>query len=244
MKPVRDDVDFGTIGRETLPDRIAERILALIEEKHLLPGDRLPPERELAEMMGVSRPALREALRALSMMKIVENRQRAGTYITSLEPEQLVEHLEFVFSLDDSTYLVLLEARKVVEPGLAKIAAGKISDQNIQDLESCLERSLRSFNDPQAFLRTDLELHQIICDIAGNAILSRFMASIVKLGTHSRYRTVMIPDVRDKTIDDHQRIVAALKARDPQLAYQAMTDHLEHVENRLKEEMLKEDQDE
>lgn len=244
MKPTRDDVNFGTIERETLPDKIVDRILALIEEKHLLPGDRLPPERELAELMGVSRPALREALRALSMMKIVENRQRAGTFITALEPEQLVEHLEFVFSLEDSTYLVLLEARKVVEPGLAKIAAGKISDQNIKDLEDCLEKSLKSFDDPHAFLQADLELHQIISDIAENPILNRFMASIVKLGTHSRSRTVMIHDVREKTIDDHQRIVAALKARDPQLAYQAMSIHIEHVESRLRDEMLKEDQHE
>lgn len=235
MKEPKKDVNFGVIERETLPNKIADRILALIEERRLRPGDRLPAERELAETMGVSRPALREALRALSMMKIVENRRRAGTYITSLQPEQLVEHLEFIFSLDDSTYLDLIEARKVVEPGLAEIAALKISEEGIHRLESCLERARGNIDNPHEFLENDLELHQIISDAAQNSILFRFMASIVKLGTLSRKRTNEVRNMRMITIDDHQHIVTALKARDAKAARLAMKEHLDHVEQYLRE---------
>src|SRR5450759_795463 len=97
------DVQFGTFERNSLSEQIADRILQMIKDRQLHPGDMLPPERELAEMMGVSRASLREALRALSIMNIINNRQGSGTYITSLHPEHLVEQLEVVFALDDST---------------------------------------------------------------------------------------------------------------------------------------------
>ena len=108
-------VNFGTLQKEALSEKIAERLLSLIKEKQLKPGDRLPPERELAVSMGVSRPSLREALRALSIMHIIENRQGSGTYITSLQPETLVEHLDFIIALNDSSFLDLFEARKILE---------------------------------------------------------------------------------------------------------------------------------
>src|SRR5512146_521879 len=92
---------FGPFEKDVLPKKIATRLLSLIKEKHLRPGDKLPPERELAVMMQVSRPSLREALRALSIINIIEIRQGDGTYVTSLEPELLIEPLDFVFSLDD-----------------------------------------------------------------------------------------------------------------------------------------------
>lgn len=235
MTETTNEVDFGTIERSGLSDRVADRILTLISERHLKSGDRLPPERELALLMGVSRPIIREALRALSYMKVIENRQRAGTFITSLKPEMLVEHLEFVFSLDDSTYLELLRARKVVEPGLAELAAQNISDEELGRLVILDEKSSEQINNPEAFLQTDLELHAIITSAAHNMMLSRFMASIVKISIHSRRRTNTFVDVRQHTINDHHRIVSALRARDPQAARQAMLDHLSAIEQRLME---------
>lgn len=127
--------DFGIFNRDPLADKVAERLIDLIKDQQLHPGDSLPPERELAEMMGVSRLVIRSALHALSIMKIVENRKKAGTFITSLEPEQLVEHLEFVFSLNDSTYLDLLKVRMVVKPALAEFAARNVTNENIRKLE-------------------------------------------------------------------------------------------------------------
>ncbi|MCB0176501.1 MAG: FadR family transcriptional regulator, partial [Anaerolineae bacterium] len=96
---------------------IARRLMTLLKEKQLKPGDKLPPERELAAMMQVSRPSLREGLRALSMMNVLEIRQGDGTYVTSLDPELLVEQLSLVLALDDSTLLQLFEARKILEVG-------------------------------------------------------------------------------------------------------------------------------
>src|SRR4051812_24122695 len=83
-------IPFGTVTRDALPDQIAARVIALITERHLNPGDRLPPERELAQAMGVSRSSLREALRALSLLGVTEMRQGDGTYLTALDPDALM----------------------------------------------------------------------------------------------------------------------------------------------------------
>ena len=122
---------FGVFERDGLPERIAARLISLIGERQLRPGDKLPPERDLAATMQVSRPSLREALRALAMLNIVEIRQGSGTYVSSLKPEVLIEHLDFVFALDDSTFTELLEARQMLEPGLAAAAATQCDRRGI-----------------------------------------------------------------------------------------------------------------
>ena len=123
------DVPYEELRKDVLSERIAHSLLNLIKEKQLRPGDRLPPERELAAMMKVSRPSLREALRALQIMNIIDNRQGSGTYITSLEPERLIEHLDIIFTLNDTTYSELFEARKILEAGVAGLAARDITDE-------------------------------------------------------------------------------------------------------------------
>lgn len=230
-------VNFGRFEKEILSEKIAERILSLIKERQLRPGDSLPPERELAALMAVSRPSLREALRALSIMNVIEHRHGSGTFVTSLEPELLVEHLELIFTLHDNTYLNLLQARKVLEAGLAELAAASISDAELTKLEDCLTRSAQSIDDPEAFLQIDLELHKTIADAARNDILRRIMAGLARLVLYSRRRTSVLPEVRNQTLRDHRAIVTALKARDPRAARQAMLDHLNHVEEGLKKVM-------
>ena len=90
---------FGPVKKNAIAEEIIARLLGLIRDRQLQPGDKLPPERELAAMLGVSRPSLREALRALSVMNVLEMRQGDGTYVSSLEPDLLVEHLGFVLSI-------------------------------------------------------------------------------------------------------------------------------------------------
>jgi GntR family transcriptional repressor for pyruvate dehydrogenase complex len=226
---------FGTLEKDVLPDKIVDRLLTLIKEKQLNPGDRLPAERELAAAMGVSRPSLREALRTLSIMKVIEIRQGSGAYVTALEPRQLVEHLDFVFALDDSTFLQLFDARKILEVGIAALAARSISDEEITRLEDCLAESIQAAHDPQAFLQADIKLHSLITDAAHNPILSRIMASLNQLGLASRRRTADLPGVIAQSIEDHRHIVNALKSRNPDLVRQMMLQHLDHVEQKLKQ---------
>jgi GntR family transcriptional regulator, transcriptional repressor for pyruvate dehydrogenase complex len=226
---------FGAVKKNAISEDIVANLLSLIRERELRPGDKLPPERELAAMMQVSRPSLREALRALAIMNIIEIRQGDGTYVTSLEPNLLMAHLDFVFALTDATFLELFEARRILEPGIAAIAAARISDAEIAGLEECLARSVEQIDNLDAIAAMDLEIHERIARAAGNSILQRFLASLSQLGKVSRQRTVALPGLAHQAVQDHQRIVAALKRHDAAAAAAAMLDHLRRVEGELKQ---------
>src|SRR5690606_1275665 len=210
MKVQASDSLFGTCKKSSISEDIVENLLTLIRERELHPGDKLPPERELAAMMQVSRPSLREALRALAIMNVIEIRQGDGTYVTSLEPKLLMAHLDFVFALTDATFLELFEARRILEPGIVAIAATRITDEEIAALEACVARSIDLVDDHAAFVQADLEMHERIAKAAGNTILERFMASLSQLGKESRRRTVALPGVTRQSVQDHLAIVDAL----------------------------------
>lgn len=226
---------FDEVKRSVLAEDIAGKVLELIREKRLEPGDKLPAERQLAAIMKVSRPSLREALRALSLMNIIEIKPGSGAYVTSLEPKLLVEHLDFVFSLDDSTFLQLFEARKILEVGIAGIAATHISDAELEVLEREFEKAESCIDNPTEFLDADIRLHEMIAKAARNPILERFMVSVSRLGRASRARTAEAEDVRYQTLEDHRAILDALHARDRTMAENAMLSHLAHIEKRLRE---------
>lgn len=233
MKSNAADSLFGTFKKSSISEDIVENLLSLIRERELRPGDKLPPERELAAMMQVSRPSLREALRALAIMNIIEIRQGDGTYVTSLEPDLLMAHLDFVFALTDATFLHLFEARRILEPGIVALAAVNITDEELTALDQCIARSIELVDDHAAFAEADLEMHELITKAARNTILERFMASLTQLGKVSRRRTVELPGVARQSLQDHIVIAAALKQRDPDAARAAMLNHLRHVEGEL-----------
>jgi GntR family transcriptional repressor for pyruvate dehydrogenase complex len=229
---------FRTISKSAVAEGIVAQLLSMIREKKLRSGDKLPPERDLAVMMDVSRPSLREALRTLSVMGVIELRHGSGIYVTALEPARLVEHLDFVFSLDDSTYLQLFETRKALEPPICALAAQRITDAEVAQLEECLSRSRMGLTDYEAYLQADLDLHEIIVNAACNPLLQRFMSSLRSLGKASRARTATLPGIVEQTIQDHQSIIQALREHQPEAAHLAMLVHLEHVEERLKQEPI------
>lgn len=233
----------GAVHREAVSEQITERVLSLIREKQLKPGDRLPPERELSALMGVSRATLRESLRSLEMMNIVELRHGSGTYVTSLEPELLVERFDLVFSLNDNSFLNLIEARQVIEPGATALTAQRATNEDLAMLDELLTRSWRCLHtSPGDFPVLDIEFHTRIAELSGNALLSRIMQAVAGLGIASSKRTtrrdgggVSVKGV-ERAVTAHQSITEAIKTRDPELARQRMFDHLRAVEQTLRGE--------
>jgi GntR family transcriptional repressor for pyruvate dehydrogenase complex len=220
---------YAVVDRSTLPEEIARRLLDLIRAEHLRPGDKLPAERELAAAMHVSRPVLREALRALAIMKVVEIRQGAGTYITALEPQQLVSHLDFVVSKDPVALAQVIEARWVVEVGNVRLAAERIDDADIERLDVLLADLRAAVGDADRFSTLDIAFHDAICAAAGNFLLGQFMAIVNTLAKVSRERTGASRSARERALADHSAIVEALRRRDASDAARAMGTHLDHV---------------
>jgi len=225
-------IPFGTVTRDALPDQIAARVIALITERHLKAGDRLPPERELAQAMGVSRSSLREALRALSLLGVTEMRHGDGTYLTALDPDALMRPFGLVLALSDGQMQELFEARRVIEPGLAALAAARADGETLEALRLCVGESAATVEDEEAFMRADLELHSLIARAASNSILWHVIGSISGMGIASRRRTNPLPGLREQSAEDHREIVDAIEARDPAAAAAAMLRHLENVQNR------------
>lgn len=219
--------------RSTLPEEIAQRVLALIRAQELRPGDRLPAERELARRLGVSRPVLREALRALALMKVVDIRHGTGSYVTSLEPRQLISHLDFAFSSDETALAKVFEARRVVESGNVRFAARRASDEELDRLAALLGQLELAIDDPERFSEADIAFHDAICRAADNFMLAQFMTIVDTLGKVSRQRTGRQRRVRATAVRDHRLILDGLRARDPDAAERAMRGHLDHIEATL-----------
>lgn len=236
------DLFQGAVHREAISDQITERILSLIRERHLQPGDKLPPERDLAASLGVSRATLRESLRSLAIMNVVELKQGSGTYVTSLEPTLLVENFALVFSLTHHSFLQLIEARKVIEPGAAALTAENITDGQVAQLEQVLKRSRECLRiNPEAFPELDIEFHIKVAEYSGNALLNRIMQALTRMSIASSQRTAST-DIGystrriERAIRMHEDILNAIKQHNPELAREQMLLHLTSVEETLRGE--------
>ena len=236
--------DFEIAKKQNTTGIITQKLIELIRTRSLGPGDKLPPERELSEIMGVSRPSLREALKSLEMMNIISIRQGSGAYVNDLDPENVVEHLDIVFKLDDSLYHDLYNARRVLESAICRMAAENITDEELVEIKRNIRVSDEAVNDPQTFLELDLELHDLILRASRNRILPVFIQSINKLNLIMRDRTNSVLEIRQAAVVDHQMILEALEARNGDAAAQAMENHLYSVEHGFYGHRSKENPDE
>jgi GntR family transcriptional repressor for pyruvate dehydrogenase complex len=220
---------FPAITRKRVATEAIDHIKAMIVRGELHAHDRLPPERDLADLLAVSRPTLREAIRALIAMKILESRHGEGTFVTSLDPELLAEPIDFLLRLDEHSIVDLFEARQVLEPRLARLAAQRATEADLRALESLSREYYLKLGDFDECSRIDIEFHQRIARAARNPILGALLVSIRALGQESRSRTGRSRAVRQVAAVDHETISAAVSGGDAERAERAMADHLEHM---------------
>jgi GntR family transcriptional repressor for pyruvate dehydrogenase complex len=203
------------------------------------PGERLPNERALAGQLGVSRPSLREAVRALAAMNILEVRQGDGTYVTSLDPELLAEPLQLILTIDSSAILMLFELRRILEPGAAALAAERATEQELELLRRELDRGAHVQRQPTALVEHDTALHRLVHQAAHNPLLMSVSSGLAGLSRESRLRTVQLPENARLTIQEHGAIVHAICARRSARAADAMLRYLRRIEHQLRTEKEK-----
>jgi GntR family transcriptional repressor for pyruvate dehydrogenase complex len=222
-------VQFETIKRSAVAREAIDIIKQMLLRGEIQPGQRLPAERELAAQLGVSRPSPREAIRALIALNILESRHGEGTFVSSLEPELLAEPIDFLLQINEDAIYSLFEARRVLEAGVAALAAVRASDLELAELEDFARDGRAKVNDVDRFIEHDVEFHARIRRAARSPILSSLLASVSALSYESRRRTAHSAAVRGRALADHQAMVKTLKKRDPEAAHSAMVAHLEHV---------------
>jgi GntR family transcriptional repressor for pyruvate dehydrogenase complex len=215
--------------RPTASERVAERLTTLIASGNLAPGDKLPSENELAKALQVSRPVVREALRGLAMMGIVETRQGGGAYVTDLKPNRLMAPLSFVLSLADYPLEGLFRARAVIDTGIAAEAALNATPEQIALMEEFVAAGNRLVGDPVGFRVMDAEFHELIGAAARNDFLDRVSRSLYSLAIEQRRKASAQPGVLERSAADHAAIVAAIAAHDATAASAAMATHVENI---------------
>lgn len=213
-----------------LPDRIILWITGEIRSGSLASGQRLPAERELARSLGVSRPMVREAIRALSILGLLEIRHGDGVYVTRLDPADLLAPMQLLLSVSARDLSDLFEVRKIVEAGTARLAAARIDAATLERLGRIVAEAQAARDDMEVFNRLDSELHDAIADAAGNPLLRRLVHSLYLMADAGRELTAALPGGVGQCVDDHAVILAALARRDPEGAAAAMRQHLANVQ--------------
>jgi GntR family transcriptional repressor for pyruvate dehydrogenase complex len=223
-------IEFQAIPRSSaVANRAIETIKEMIVRGELTAGQRLPAERDLAARLGVSRPSLREAIRALIALNILESRHGEGTFVSSLEPELLAEPIDFLLQVNTTALVALFEARRALEAGVASLAAERATDLELAQLEDFVKLGRTKVDDPDAFIEHDVEFHARLRQAARSPILASLLSSVSTLSYVSRRRTAQSATIRSRALADHEAMVRVLKARDPQAAHVAMVEHLQHV---------------
>lgn len=208
--------------------QVVEYVRREIEGGRLGPGDRLPPERELAQKMGVSRPSLRSGLRTLHAMGIITSRRGAGTFIVEGPPHLGKAPLQFLAALHGFTLDQMYEARRLLEVGAAGLAADRANGEQLAAMADEITGMFASLEEPQVFLRHDLGFHRAVAAGSGNPIVATIIGTLVEIIWETRRITMEGFGLRESA-ETHRRIYEAIRARSAERARREMTQHLEHA---------------
>lgn len=225
--PVRSD--FEAIRRNKVYEEVAKQIERLILTK-LQPGDKLPSERELAEMLAVSRSSIRDAIRSLELLGMVEPRQGAGTVVREISADSVVNPLATLLTRQRQSVTELLDFRKMLEPPLAARAATHASPEEIGEMEEILRRQDDKLRRGEVPVEEDTEFHYSVAMAAENTVVLKVLDVLMDLLRETRQRSLQVEGRPQKSLAGHRRVLSAIKRRDPAAAESAMRRHIEDVE--------------
>lgn len=219
----------------SLTDDAIDQIKAMIVSGELRPGDRLPPEKDLAERLGLSRNSLREAVKALEVIRVVDVRRGDGTYVTSLEPALLLEAISFGLDLhNDRSVLELFAVRRILESHAAGLAAQRVDADQIAALEAEVDAvgTATSLDD---LVDHDVRLHRLIAACSGNRYLAGLIESLSAHTVRARvWRGLTQDGAVERTLVEHRALVEALAAHDVERASVLASAHVSGVEEWLR----------
>jgi DNA-binding FadR family transcriptional regulator len=233
MAQARREASPGPAARPSRAEAVKRELTYRIVSQQLRPGDRLPSERTLAVELGVSRNVLREAVGSLAAMNVLQTQPGAGIFVAELDTASLLEPIVLAMSLGPSNLHSVIQARLVIEPGIAALAAQLGGAGDIDDLYRLVQRSREVIEDAVGFLDVDVEIHDAIVRMARNPILARISDSISRLARASRELTNADPALRRVADQGHEAIFRAIAARDIAGAEASMRDHLTAVDSHL-----------
>ncbi len=229
-----DTLHAKPVYRAVKTSRLYEQIVQQVEESilngQLKTGDQLPPERDLAQRFGVSRTAVREAVKTLSEKGLVEAYSGRGTFVTNGTSQAIRQSLNLMIRINQQEGSAhLAELRQVLEPEIAALAAPRIEEQLLSAMRELVTYMDRSMHNPDAYVEADLDFHLALAEAVGNPLILSLLDSIVGLLREQRIRIFNVDGGPERGQFHHKRILAAIEQRDPDAAREAMRAHLKQV---------------
>jgi GntR family transcriptional repressor for pyruvate dehydrogenase complex len=209
-------------------EEVAARLREMIHSGELSAGDKLPPERDLAKILGVSRPTLRAGIRSLSAVGILFSKQGAGTFVAARAESPTLDSspLRMLSALHGFSSDEMFEARLALEMSIAGLAASRVTSEQMTTLAEEIAGMYASLNDPEQYLVHDMRFHQIVAAASGNRILTALMNMVATILFEYRSKTVKRATDLKESAEQHHNIYRALRDHDPEGAEKAMHDHL------------------
>ena len=226
--PVKE-LGGNVTARQPIAEQVSKRILSMIKSGNLKSGDRLPTEQQMGIAFGISRPPLREALKALTLMGVLESRQGRRYTVTDLSPSRLVAPFNSMMSFAEYDVNDLFESRALVDLELVRLCTLKASPEQRQRIMKLARDGDAFHDDPVAFRLLDAEFHQALNDGAGNRMLSAIAQGLYDVGLDGRRVASAMPGVIVKSVRQHCEVGAAVVAGDVEAAVGAYRRHLGHV---------------
>jgi len=222
---------FKTIDPErsgTTTEEVIFQLREMIHRGELRAGDRLPPERDLAKLLGVSRPTLRDGIRSLAAVGVLQPRRGAGTFVVKAEGSPALDSnpLRLMASLHGFTPAEMFEARKSLEMAIAGLAAERATGDQLASMSEEIAEMFATLDDPEQFLVHDMRFHQTVAAASGNRILTSLMNMVATILFDVRSKTVKRAKDLKESAEMHRTIYRAIRQRNAEAASEAMRDHL------------------
>jgi GntR family transcriptional repressor for pyruvate dehydrogenase complex len=232
MKPLT----LQTVHRQRLSYEVVRQLEDLILSNDLSIGDVLPPERELAARLGVSRNILREAISSMVQKRLLEVRQGSGTYVACPTAELLGDSLTFFVKLNATGFYELLETRVALEVQIAELAAIRCTQEDILMMETRLSELELVLGDADQYVEADICFHTSLAEAAKNTVL-RLLLNTIRGATRENIRllTKRHPTATEEAMKHHRLIIKAIKQHQPEEAREAMRKHLDSVRDDLQD---------
>lgn len=241
-KKAYNNIQIKTVKRETLPEKIIAEIKSLIDSGQITHGSRLPNEREFARMLGVGRPSLREALKALSVLGIVVHKHGKGNFLAKDYKEWPREPFSVFFSIKKGALIELYEARKGMEAFAAALAAQRATPKNLHKIENALNKMRESTDDYVLFYNYDADFHRGIIAATGNGFIQEIMEKIYKLTFETR--SILWKSADEFVINPkqdfikHEDLFKFIVAGDAKAASNCVVEYMTEVLYRVKQGLI------
>ena len=223
------------VKKTRLYEDIVKQLIALINSGSLKPGDRLPPERDLATELNVSRTAIREALRALELMGFIDSRVGGGTFIRQITLDNVIDPFTNLLSQDKKLILELIEVRQLLETEIARLAAKRITPEGMAEIEKSISLMEDEISAGGIGLNGDDAFHEALARAAANSAMEKILNMCRDLLSYSRRASLEIAGQPEKSLKDHIAIYDAICSKDEKLSGKLMKDHLIKAQKNIKD---------